>query len=207
MHLILQFLTFTIILLSYSMLVWMMYEVYDSFKWWILFGLFYAMINIYFIITFMKWIYQNDQQGENNQSKLTNLDNLIVKLRWDQVKLIAKSINLWADKNKIKDAMIRLFTVASFITLYLFIRGNSAIWSYALAWTFELFLIVYRYKIGRVLSLFITMLILSPLLLAILFCILWYNIFFDEFLYDKRKRITPSETIQLYNLESHQARK
>ena len=206
MNLILHFLTFMIILLSYIMLCWMMYEVFDSFKWWILFGLFYATINIYFLITCIRRMYQNDQLGDNTWSKLTNLNNLIVKFRCNQLQLITKSINIWTDKNKKKDAMIRLFTVASFSMLYPFIRSDSALWSYALAWTFEIFLIVYRYKIGRVLVVIFTVLILSPLLLAIFFCILWYNIFFDEFSYDKRKQIVPSESIQLYNLEGYQAR-
>ena len=204
MDLILAFFAFIIILLSYSMLAWTIYEVFDSFKWWIFLGLSYATINIYFIITLTQRIGQNNRLSDVDWSKFTNHYQLIVEWRWDPLRLITKSISKWADANKITDAIIRIFTATSLSILYPFINSNSAIWSYALAWTFEIFLIVYRYKTGREFAIIITALAILPLLLLILFCILWYDSLYDEFFYKKQKRVIPLENMQLYDQQIDQ---
>ena len=121
--------------------------------------------------------------------------------RWDQVKLITKSISKWADKNKIKDSTLRMLTIVSLGVFYSFIQSNSSLWSYVLVWIFESFLVAYKYKIGRELTLIVLVVSLSPMLLLLWIWILWLDSMYDECCLNKRKIVAPIDQAQSYDLE------
>ena len=135
-----------------------------------------------------------------------NHNILIVLWRWGQVKLITKSISKWADESKIKDSTLRILTIVSLGVFYSFIQSNSALWSYVLVWIFELFVVVYKYKIGRELTLIVLVLSLSPILLLLWVWILWFDSMYEECCLDKQKPVAPIDQVQSYDLESQQPR-
>ena len=135
-----------------------------------------------------------------------NHNILIVLWRWNQVKLITKFISIWADYNMIKDSIVRILTIASLGVFYPFIKSNLALWSYTLFWTFELFLIIQKYKIGRQFALLAFVLSLSPLLLLIWILIWIFDYIYEGCFKNKRKLVVPIEQMQSYNLDSQQPR-
>ena len=126
--------------------------------------------------------------------------------RWNKINLITKSISSWADKNQIKDATIRIFSIASLGTIFPFIKSDSAIWSLSLVWIFEFFLAIYRYKIGREFTFIAVVLILSPLFILVCISFLWYDAFYQECLKEKRRPVVPVEVLQQSDLEISQSR-